>query len=76
MIYQFEHEEIKFCAQCPMFECIYEKCNLQHCDVNLRLSLQENDCPLVAISETETTSCDDTKGFDVNWYDISGHKLK
>lgn len=63
MIYQFEHDEIKRCRECPMhishesFNCA-EECALQDCQIAYDSSPQENDCPLVAISKTETTSCE------------------
>jgi len=61
MIYQFEHGEIKSCYGCPCFSiidyaCAPERCFLQHCVVDPDGTPQENDCPLVAISKTETTS--------------------
>ena len=55
MIYQFEHDEITNCGDCPC-------CNsLSGCRLD---ELEESfdkipaDCPLVAISKTETTSCE------------------
>ncbi|NLD33071.1 MAG: hypothetical protein GX662_12595 [Trichococcus flocculiformis] len=57
MIYQFEfeHGEITSCVDCPCYD-ITGGCQLDE--------LEESsykipaDCPLVAVSETETTSCE------------------
>ena len=63
MIYQFEHEEIKRCRECPCrfiidHACSPDWCSLQGCAVTVDDTPEENDCPLVAISKTETTSCE------------------
>ena len=61
MIYQFEDEKIKKCDGCPCrsiidHACTPDWCSLQDCAVTPDDTPQENDCPLVAISKTETTS--------------------
>ena len=60
MIYQLEHEEIDICNKCPM--CVWcidtEGCTLTNKLISGSKKPQENDCPLVAISKTETTSCE------------------
>ena len=61
MIYQFEHEEIKRCRECPCrfiidHACSPDWCSLQGCAVTVDDTPQDNDCPMVAISKT----CDDT----------------
>ena len=83
MIYQFEHEEIKKCIRCPMWvfpEMVtMPLCNLTGETIPEVSTPQDNDCPLVAISKTETTSCEWCEGnvskyFDVNWYDFNGYE--
>lgn len=58
MIYQFEHEEIDICNNCPMCVRVIdtEGCMLTESLISGSKSPQENSCPLVAISKTETTS--------------------
>jgi len=60
MIYQFEHEEIDICNNCPMCVRVVdtEGCMLTQKLISGRKTPRENDCPLVAISKTETTSCE------------------
>jgi hypothetical protein len=87
MIYQFERGEIETCASCPCWcpdiiskgyatddGCCYVNYEERH-----RHTPKPDDCPLVAISKTETTSCEWCEGnvskyFDVNWYDFNGHE--
>ena len=61
MIYQFEHEEIKRCRECPChswadFPDEKDWCDLQDKQLAYDTEPEYNDCPLVAISKTETTS--------------------
>ena len=60
MIYQFEHEPITRCRDCPCHSYdMYDMtgwCDLQDAPLSCDGKPQENDCPLVAISKTETTS--------------------
>ena len=56
MIYQFEHEEIKQCEYCKLCNLNFDWCNMQSCLIDKYESPEYNDCPLVAISKTETTS--------------------
>ena len=58
MIYQFEHEEIKQCEYCKLCDLDYDWCNMQSCLIDKYESPKVNNCPLVAISKTETTSCE------------------
>jgi hypothetical protein len=54
MIYQFEHDEIKNCYECPLIDPEYGDCNITGTEgVNDAIPA---DCPLLAISKTETTS--------------------
>ena len=53
MIYQFEYEEITNCAGCPCCDNIIG-CQLGEVEENFK-KIPAN-CPLVAISKTETTS--------------------
>ena len=56
MIYQFEHKEIKDCYGCPLVDGEYGDCNITGTEgVDGAIPA---DCPLVAISKTETTSCE------------------
>ena len=56
MIYQFEHEEIKDCYGCPLIDPEYGDCNITGTEgVSNAIPA---DCPLVAISKAETTSCE------------------
>ena len=59
MIYQFEHEEIKQCEYCKLCDLDYDWCNMQSCLIDKYESPKVNNCPLVAISKTETTSEED-----------------
>jgi hypothetical protein len=58
MIYQFENDEIKKCIRCPMWVfpemATMPLCNLTGETIPKGSTPQENDCPLVAISKTET----------------------
>lgn len=86
MIYQYERSEIKRCDGCDFFfggvdGMSYEwgYCTRQEDIIDGHKTPQENNCPLVAISKTETTSCEWCEGnvskyFDVNWYDFNGHE--
>ena len=69
MIYQFEHEEIKDCYGCPLVDGEYGDCNITGTEgVD---GVIPADCPLVAISKTETTSCEWCErelSFEVVWY--------
>ena len=61
MIYQFEHEEIKRCRECPChswadFPDEKDWCDLQDKQLAYDSEPECNDCPLVAISKTETTT--------------------
>ena len=60
MIYQFENDEIKKCIRCPMWVfpemATMPLCNLTGETIPKGSTPQDNDCPLVAISKTETTS--------------------
>lgn len=61
MTYQFEHEEIKRCRECPChswadFPDEKDWCDLQDKQLAYDTEPEDNDCPLVAISKTETTS--------------------
>lgn len=78
MTYQFEYEEITNCGECPCHSiidhaCTPDWCSLQDCAVTPDDTLQENDCPLVAVSKTETVEpcewCKDgtNKSFEVIW---------
>ena len=58
MIYQFEHEKIKLCEDCKLCDLNFDWCNMQRCLINKYQSPKFNNCPLVAISKTETTSCE------------------
>ena len=58
MIYQFEHEEIKQCEYCKLCDLNFDWCNMQSCLIDKYESPKFNNCPLVAISKTETTSCE------------------
>ena len=62
MIYQFENDEIKKCIRCPMWVfpeiATMPLCNLTGETIPKGSTPQDNDCPLVAISKTETTSCE------------------
>lgn len=82
MIYQFEHEEIKMCVNCKLCDINFDWCNMQSCLIDKYKTPQENDCPLVVISKTETTSCDwcDGKEYTIDSRDyacleITGNKL-
>lgn len=55
MTYQFEHEEITNCGNCPCCDNVYG-CWLD--EVKPSFDKISVDCPLVAISKTETTSCE------------------
>ena len=69
MIYQFEHDEIKHCYECPLVDSEYGDCNITGTEgVDGAIP---DDCPLVAISKTETTICEWCEGelsFDVVWH--------
>ena len=68
MIYQFEHEEIKNCDECP---CCYKEYGCLLGELEESFDKIPADCPLVAISKTETTSCEWCDGelsFDVVWH--------
>ena len=61
MIYQFEYDEIKSCRNCPCHSFIdvpydNEWCDLQDASINSDGRPKENNCPLAAISKTETTT--------------------
>ena len=69
MIYQFEHDEIKHCYECPLAETGLDDMNFYYgyCSLSKNIEWSEqngddddtpkpDDCPLVAISKTETTS--------------------
>lgn len=56
MIYQFEHKEIKRCVNCKLCDINFDWCNMQSCLIDKYKIPQENDCPLVDISKTETTN--------------------
>ena len=64
MTYQFERSEIKQCQNCDFaFGGGNLKINERYCSrqdeiIDGYKKPQENDCPLVAISKTETTSCE------------------
>jgi hypothetical protein len=60
MIYQFEHEEIKQCEYCKLCDLNFDWCNMQSCLIDKYESPKFNNCPLVAISKTETAK---TGGF-------------
>jgi hypothetical protein len=62
MIYQFEYGEIEYCSECPMNDFANDKCELSGKYTKYNSKPKENDCPLVAISKTETTSCEWCKG--------------
>ena len=84
MIYQFEHEEIKHCYECPLAETGLDDMNFYYgyCSLSKNIEWSEqngddddtpkpDDCPLVAISKTETTSCEWCErelSFEVVWY--------
>lgn len=71
MIYQFENEEIKMCVNCKLCDINFDWCNMQSCLIDKYKTPQENDCPLVAISEKETTSCEWCErelSFEVVWH--------
>ena len=53
MIYQFEHEEITHCGNCPVRNQ-YQRCPLINDLVHIDDTPQDNDCPLETISKTET----------------------
>lgn len=55
MIYQFENEEIEACGDCPCCDSI-GGCALGGSVESL--GEVPDDCPLVAISKTETTGCE------------------
>ena len=59
MTYQIENDEIKKCIRCPMWVfpemAMMPLCNLTGETIPKGSTPQENDCPLVAISKTETT---------------------
>ena len=83
MIYQFENDEIKKCIRCPMWVfpemATMPLCNLTGETIPKGSTPQDNDCPLLAIPKTGTTSCEWCEGnvskyFDVNWYDFNGHE--
>ena len=68
MIYQFEYEEITNCGDCPCYDHLYG-CQLGE----LKESFDKipDDCPLVAISKTETTGCEWCErelSFEVVWH--------
>jgi len=51
MIYQFEHDEIKHCYECPLVDSEYGDCNITGTEgVDCAIPA---DCPLVAISNCE-----------------------
>lgn len=61
MIYQFEHEEIKRCRECPChswadFPDEKDWCDLQDKQLAYDTEPECNDCPLLAISKMETTT--------------------
>ena len=71
MIYQFEHEEVKHCYECPLAETGLDDMNFYYGYCSLSKNIEwvgENgddddtpkpdNCPLVAISKVETTSCE------------------
>ena len=89
MIYQFERGEIETCASCPCWcpdviskgyatddGCCYLNYKERH-----RHTTKPIDCPLVAISKTETSEpcewCDGktNKYFDVNWHSYLDHEI-
>lgn len=55
MIYQFEHEGIKACGDCPCCDTI-SGCQLG--EVEESFDKIPANCPIVAISKTETTACE------------------
>ena len=71
MIYQFEHDEIKHCYECPLAETGLDDMNFYYgyCSLSKNIEWSEenvddddtpkpDDCPLVVISKTETASCE------------------
>lgn len=58
MIYQFEYEEIKECGNCKLCDINFDWCKMQSCLIDKYESPKFNNCPLVAISKTEITSCE------------------
>ena len=64
VIYQFEHEEIKQCEYCKLCDLDYDWCNMQSCLIDKYESPKVNNCPLVAISKTETTGCRYCRGIE------------
>lgn len=69
MIYQFEHEKIKLCEDCKLCDLNFDWCNMQRCLINKYQSPKFNNCPLVAISKKETTSCENGKTKTERKYD-------
>ena len=67
MIYQFEHEEVTNCGDCPCCDTI-SGCQLGESEESF--DKIPADCPLAAISKTETTS-------NSCWYcdGIQDHKI-
>ena len=55
MIYQFEYDELTDCANCP---CCDNEYGCQMGVLKESFDKIPTDCPLVAISKTETTSCE------------------
>lgn len=68
MIYQFEHEKVTNCGDCPCCDNVYG-CWLS--EVEESFDEIPADCLLVAISEKETTSCEWCErelSFEVVWH--------
>ena len=66
MIYQFEHDEITNCGDCPCCDTI-SGCQLGESEESF--DKIPADCPLVAISKKETTSCENGKTKTERKYD-------
>ena len=56
MTYQFEYGEIKYCSECPINDFANDKCELSGKYTKYSSTPKENNCPLVDISKTETTT--------------------
>ena len=78
MIYQFKNDEIKKCIQCPMWVfpemATMPLCNQTGETIPKGSTPEENDCPLVAISKTETTSCEWCEG-GINTASLMGEDM-
>lgn len=65
MKYQFEHDKIEECRDCPMHSCLTdlpygnEWCDLQDCPISCDGRPQDNDCPLVVSDEPTDCACGD-----------------